>query len=73
MTYFIFCRMDPLPYEILYSIATHLDSPKDLSSFSAVSSQFNAVSRDDRLWKRFCSKLYQIQTQFENMTMSYYQ
>lgn len=68
-----YSRMDRFPYEILYCIATHLDSPKDLCSFSAVFSTFYPVSRDERLWRQFCHRLYRILPPAGPMTMSYYE
>ncbi|CAF5169037.1 unnamed protein product, partial [Rotaria sp. Silwood1] len=64
--------MDKLPYELLFAIATHLDSPKDLCSLSQVSSLFLSVSRDDRIWKRLCYQLYNIKFPLNEMKQSFY-
>ncbi|CAF3554000.1 unnamed protein product [Rotaria sp. Silwood1] len=45
--------MDKLPYELLFSIATHLDSPKDSCSFSRVSSLFLSVSHGTIIGEKF--------------------
>ncbi len=65
--------MDKLPYELLFSIAIHLDSPKDLCSFSRVSSLSLSVSRDDRIWKRLCYRLYNIKPPLNEMKQSFYE
>jgi hypothetical protein len=65
--------MNQLPYELIYSIAVRLHSPLDLCSFSQVSTLCYVVSRDDRLWQRFCSRFYHIQLSNESMTKSYYE
>lgn len=65
--------MDKLPYELLFSIAIHLDSPKDLCSFSETSSAHLLVARDDRIWKRLCYKLYNIRPRQNEITQSFYE
>lgn len=65
--------MDKLPYELLFSIAIHLNSPKDICSFSEVSSSFLVVARDDRIWKRLCYQLYNIKPQLNEMKQSFYE
>jgi hypothetical protein len=65
--------MDKLPYELLFSIAIHLDSPKDLCSFSQVSSLFLSVARDDRIWQRFSYRLYNIKPPLNEMKQSFYE
>ncbi|CAF2484739.1 unnamed protein product [Rotaria sp. Silwood2] len=64
--------MDKLPYELLFSIATHIDSPQDLCSFSRVSSLFLTVSRDDRIWERLCYQLYNIKFPLNEMKQSFF-
>jgi len=65
--------MDKLPYELLFSIASHFDTPKDLCSFSRVSSLFLSVSRDDRIWKRLCYRLFNIKPPLNEMKQSFYE
>jgi hypothetical protein len=65
--------MDKLPYELLFSIAIRLDSPKDLCSLSQVSTLLLTVSRDDRIWKRLCYRLYNINPPRNEMKQSFYE
>ncbi|CAF2113516.1 unnamed protein product [Rotaria magnacalcarata] len=69
---FIMVLMDRLPYELLFSIATHLDSPNDLCSLSRVSSVFLSVSRDDRIWKRLCYRLYNVNPPLDELKQNFY-
>jgi hypothetical protein len=66
-------QMNNLPYELVFSIAIHLDSPKDLCSFSQVSSLFLTVARDDRLWKRLSYRLYNIKPPLNELNQSFYE
>jgi len=65
--------MDKLPYELLFEIAIRIDSPKDVSSFSQVSTLFLSVSRDDRIWKNLCYRLYNIKPPYNEIKQSFYE
>ncbi|UJR37129.1 hypothetical protein I4U23_029833 [Adineta vaga] len=53
--------------------STHIDSPRDLYSFSRVSTLFLSVSRDDRIWKRLCYQLYNLKASLTEMKQSFYE
>ncbi|CAF1088630.1 unnamed protein product [Adineta ricciae] len=69
----VYFQMDQLPYEVLFEIASRIDSPRDLCSFSRVCSLFSTVSRDDRVWKRLCYQLYNVKPPLNAIKQSFYE
>ncbi|CAF0888219.1 unnamed protein product [Adineta ricciae] len=70
---YVYFQMDQLPYEVLFEVASRIDSPRDLCSFSRVCSLFSTVSRDDRLWKRLCYQLYNVKPPVNTIKQSFYE
>lgn len=51
-------RLSALPYELIFGVIRHLDSPRNVSNMSIVAQRFRAPCRDRGLWRMLYHRRY---------------